>query len=301
VCLTFSEASLKGFYLGQLSVFVAVMLLAALVFQGQGRPIWAGVCLFLATVKFVTMIPFLLLFLRRADRWTWAVLITSVLGSCALTGRIIESPARMATLAQRAKDLAAPGKVNDYSYEGTRNESIISFEHLFYRLNMRDRGMIRSAQLLALLALLAWVAYLVVMDRLPRSAAACLVSYFSLLFIYHRDYDTVILALPLLHCAERLRATTGGARRFYAACGLIVIAVLYTNAVPLRTLAGDSFAWGTLGYLFRGAVLPYATWLILLGMVLLVRATSADRALAGEKKSFLNESTGVVFPTVGSG
>src|SRR5271157_5188577 len=52
--------------LGQLGVFTAVMLVLALVAQGRGRPIWAGVCLFLATVKFVTMIPFLVLFLRPA-------------------------------------------------------------------------------------------------------------------------------------------------------------------------------------------------------------------------------------------
>src|SRR5271157_4999158 len=66
ICLSFSEASLKGFYLGQLGVFTAVMLVLALVAQGRGRPISAGVCLFLATVKFVTMIPFLVLFLRPA-------------------------------------------------------------------------------------------------------------------------------------------------------------------------------------------------------------------------------------------
>ena len=77
ICLSFSEASLKGFYLGQLGVFTAVMLLLALVAQGRGRPIWAGVCLFLATVKFVTMIPFLVLFLRRPDRLTWVVLLAS--------------------------------------------------------------------------------------------------------------------------------------------------------------------------------------------------------------------------------
>src|SRR5208337_4286405 len=55
-------------------------------------------------------------------------------------------PARSpATLAQRAGELSAPGKVNDYSYQGTRNESIISFEHRFYRLGMRDREWIRYA------------------------------------------------------------------------------------------------------------------------------------------------------------
>src|SRR5205085_349580 len=108
--------------------------------------------------------------------------ISLVLGSCALTGRIVELPDRLATLAQRAGEMAVPGQVNDYSYEGTRNESLITFEHLFYRLGMRDRTSIRYAQLLALLALGAWVAYLVVLDGMPQPAAACLTSFFSLLF-----------------------------------------------------------------------------------------------------------------------
>jgi len=269
ICLSFSEASLKGLYLGQLGVFTAVMLLLALVAQGQGRPIWAGVCLFLATVKFVTMIPFLLLFLRRADRLSWVVLVALVLGSCGLTGRIADLPGRLATLAQRAGELSAPGKVNDYSYEGTRNESIISFEHLFYRLGMRDRELIRYAQVLALLALGAWVASIVVGDRLPRPAAACLVSLSSLLFIYHRDYDTLILALPLVHCAGRLGEATGRARWAYAAIGVSTIGVLYMSSTFLRCLTGLTLQWGAWGRLVQPAVLPYVTWLILLSMLTL--------------------------------
>jgi Glycosyltransferase family 87 len=196
VCLVFSDSSLMGLYLGQFNVFVAVMILAALAAQGRGHPVLAGICLSLATVKFVTMIPFLILFRCRADRLTWVVLMASVLGLCALTGRISDLPGRVATLAQRAEELAAPGMVNDYSYDGTRNEGIISFEHLFYRLGMRDREWIRYTQFLALAAVGAWVAYLVILKDLPRPAAASLVSFFSLLFLYHRDYDTVILALP---------------------------------------------------------------------------------------------------------
>ena len=205
ICLSFSEASLKGFYLGQLGVFTAVMLVLALVAQGRGRPIWAGVCLFLATVKLLTLIPFLLLFLRRADRLSWVVLLALVLGSCA--DRTNRRPARSpGDAGQRAGELSAPGKVNDYSYEGTRNESIISFDHLFYRLGMRDCEWIRYAQALAMLALGAWVAYVVLGNRLPRPAVACLVSLSSLLFIYHRDYDTLILALP----PGALRRPAGG-------------------------------------------------------------------------------------------
>ncbi|MGD0041347.1 MAG: glycosyltransferase family 87 protein, partial [Isosphaeraceae bacterium] len=278
ICLSFSEASLKGLYLGQLGVFTAVMLLLALVAQGQGRPIWVGVCLFLATVKFVTVIPFLLLFLRRPDRLSWVVLLALVLGSCALTGRIADLPARLAILAQRAGELSAPGKVNDYSYEGTRNESIISFEHLFYRLGMRDREWIRYAQVLAMLALGAWVAYVVLGNRLPRPAVACLVSLSSLLFIYHRDYDTLILALPLVYCAGRLGEATGRARWAYAAIGASTIGVLYMSSTFLRCLTGLTLQCGAWGRLVQGTVLPYATWLILLCTLTLFRVEARGRA-----------------------
>jgi Glycosyltransferase family 87 len=259
-----------------------VMLLAALAAQGAGRPIWAGVCLALATVKFVTMLPFLVLFLRRSDRWTWAVLILLVLSSCALTGRIVELPGRLATLAQRAGEMAVPGQVNDYSYAGTRNESIISFEHLFYRVGMRNRESIRYAQLIALLAVGAWIAYLAVVAGLPRPAAASLVSFFSLLFLYHRDYDAVILALPLVYCAGKVPVTTGRARLLHGACGLIVIAILYMNADYLGHLTRVSLRWGAWGRLVQATVLPYATWLILLAMILLVWATRLTAARADE-------------------
>ena len=89
------------------------------------------------------------------------------------------------------------------------------------------------AQSLTLLAVGASVARLVVAGRLPRPDAVCLISLFSMLFLYHRDYDTVILALPLVRCAGGVRATVGRSRRLYAACGLILIAVLYMNAAHL--------------------------------------------------------------------
>ncbi len=278
ICLSFSEASLKGLCLGQVGVFTAVMLVLALVAQGRGQPIWAGVCLSLATVRFVTTIPFLVLFLRRPDRLSWVVLLALALGSCALTGRIADLPARLAILAQRAGELSAPGEVNDYSYEGTRNESIISFDHLFYRLGMRDRDWIRYAQVFALLTVGAWAAYLVILNDRPRPATACLVSFFSLLFLYHRDYDSVILALPLVHCAGRLGEATGRARWAYAAIGASTIGVLYMSSTFVRSLTSLTLQWGAWGRLVQAAVLPYATWLILLCMLILFRVEARARA-----------------------
>jgi hypothetical protein len=285
ISLTFSEASLKGLYLGQLGAFTAMMLLLALIAQGRGQPVRAGVCLFLATVKFVTMIPFLILFLRRADRLTWAALLALVIASCSLTGTIADLPARLATLSQRAEELSARGKVNDYSYEGTRNESIISFEHAFYRLGMRDRRLIRCAQLLAVVAVGAWITYLALMTCLPRPAAVCLVSFLSLLFIYHRDYDTVILALPLSYCAAKVRSTAGRIRYLYIACGLIVIAILYADGLYLRLLTERWAASGRWDRLVQATILPCFTWLILLAMLVQTLATCAEGAIKAERKS----------------
>lgn len=119
ICLTFSEASLKGLDLGQLSVFVTAMLLAA---QSARRPIWAGVCLSFATVKVATMLPFLLLFLRLEDCRTRATLGVLVLGACLLTGPLTELPGRLATVTDRIAELSAPGMVNDYPLEGTSDD-----------------------------------------------------------------------------------------------------------------------------------------------------------------------------------
>jgi len=280
ICLAFSDSSLMGFYVGQLSVFVSLMLLAALVAQGRGRPVWAGVWLSLATVKVGTLVPFLLLFVRKADRWTWVALAVLILGYCSLTGRLTQLPGRLATLVDRIQELSAPGKVNDYSFQGTRNQSIIGFEALFYRLGMRDRAMIGTAHSIALVALLAWVAYVVVLGGLPRPAACGLVALCSMVFFYHRDYDTVILVLPLVYSTCRARAVAGRRHWPFTAIGLFVIAILYLNAYLLTPLTGLTRHWGAWGRLVQATVLPYATWLILVAMLTLFVAEMREKSLS---------------------
>ena len=143
---------------------------------------------------------------------------------------------------------------------------------------MRDRDWIRYAQVFALLTVGAWAAYLVIMNDRPRPATACLVSFFSLLFLYHRDYDSVILALLLVHCAGRLGEATGRARWAYAAIGVSTIGVLYMSSTFVRSLTSLTLQWGAWGRLVQAAVLPYATWLILLCMLILFRVEARARA-----------------------
>ena len=286
ICLSFSEASLKGLYLGQLGVFTAVMLVLALVAQGRGRPIWAGVCLFLATVKFVTMIPFLVLFLRRAG--------PPGRGLCSHPGRgVVRSDrkdhrvarSRWRPCASGPRSLSAPGRSMIIPTTGHETRASSVSNTCFTGWGCATASGSGTPKFLALAAVGAWVAYLVILKDLPRPAAASLVSFFSLLFLYHRDYDTVILALPLAHCAGKVRVTTGPARWLYTACGLMAIAILYADALFLRLLTQRSLGWETWGRLVQATVLPYATWLILLAMLLLALATRAEGALTGEKQS----------------
>src|SRR5262249_32620759 len=142
---------------GQLSIVAAVALVAALDAQGRGRPIWAGVWLTLASIKTATMLPFLLLFLRRSDLKTWITLACGVIFLSLLGNKPIELPGRVELMLQHIKELEQPGMVNDYTFEGTQHVTMLGFDHALYRLGLRDRAWIRVGQWLILLALTVWV------------------------------------------------------------------------------------------------------------------------------------------------
>jgi hypothetical protein len=279
--LAVSEAVVRGLYAGQLGLLTALALLAALDAQGRGRPVLAGACLALATVKVVTMLPFLILFHRKADIPSWASLIVVTLALCLAAGRPGELPGQIASMARRVETLSSPGKVNDYSYEGTQDESIIGFDHLFYRLGLRDRSLIRSLQYLTVVAAGLWTAWQAWASRLPRGAACSLVALFSLVFLYHRDYDTPLLALPLVYCAQRARAVSGPVGRIFACCVAAIGLIFYLHLPVLIFLTTRSQGWGIAGRLVQATLLPYATWLILLIAAGIVTAESlADREKA---------------------
>jgi hypothetical protein len=280
--LVLSDASLVSLYLGQLGVLASVALLVALDFQARGRPVLAGVCLALASVKPTTVLPFLLLFLRKGDRRTWVALAAGVLGLCLVTGSLLDLPQRCATILERIGQMEAPGVVNDYSFEGPRSENMLGFDHAFYRLGLRDRWTIRIAQYLALAVLGGWVAGEVLRkDRLPRTAACSLVALFSVVFLYHRNYDTMILALPFTYSAAQARTVRGGVRYLFAGCAVAILLVWHLDIGLLRALQERSLDWGAWGRLVQAIVLPYATWLVVAAMIALVAATRIGRKEVG--------------------
>jgi Glycosyltransferase family 87 len=272
--LVVSDAFRYGLFAGQLSVVTSVALLAALDRQGRGRPVAAGLWLSLATLKTSTVLPFLLLFLRRRDVRTWVALTVTGLVLFLLGGSPELLPKRLSLTRQRIESLSGPGQVNDYSFQGTQYATMIGFDHALYRLGLRHRTIIRNLQLLAVLLLGAAVAVQVVAARLPRPALCSLVALYSVLFFYHRTYDTVILVLPLVYSAGRARSAEGRSRCLFSASCLWIILVLFANATLLKSLTESSLNWGLWGRLVQATVTAYPTWMILVAMACIYSAES---------------------------
>jgi hypothetical protein len=276
--LVLSDAVCSGLYLGQLSLLTTLVLLAALEAQARRRPILAGIWLALATMKVATMLPFLLLFLRKEDRRTWVALVAACVFLLAIAGHAAHLGNELVALVHRIAELGSPAKVNDYSFYGPRNAGIIGFDHALYRLGLRDRPTIRVLQALALLVTGLWVARHVLLANVQRAAACALVACYAIVFLYHRNYDSVILVLPLVVFAGRARSEVGRLRWLHVVGAASILAILYLNLDAMAMLTDRSMAWGTPGRLVQAIALPYAFWLVLVSMLLLVSPESPERA-----------------------
>ncbi|MGO9913939.1 MAG: glycosyltransferase 87 family protein [Isosphaeraceae bacterium] len=265
---------------GNLSIFVALCILLAILLQSKGWGLAAGACLALATVKPQTLLPFLLLFLRRSDVRTWVALAVVSLVLCLSGSPISELPARFRGEMDNIARLTAFGELNDYSFESPQDQNMIGFNRLVYCLGMRNRVAIRWIQISLVAAFGAWLLTMARGPRgFPRDAFCSIVSLYSLVFFYHRTYDMAILALPLVYAASRLGSTQPVERRLCLVSLVTMLAVMYIHPtfveVALRKLTGGMRVWEPLG---EAIVFPYATWAILGVMACLAAAAwkSAD-------------------------
>ncbi|HEU5115863.1 MAG TPA: glycosyltransferase family 87 protein, partial [Isosphaeraceae bacterium] len=257
-----SNATCSGLALGQLSLLGSLAIFAALWAHGASRPGLAGMFLALATPKPATLLPFLLLFGRRKDLPVWVSLSATSLCLILASGQAAEVPARLRDNLLLIAQMAAPGQVNDYSYAGESHLSLIGFDHALFRLGLRDRGIIRALNGLLTLTLSVAVARLVLSRRFERSAKCSIVSIFALLFLYHRVYDAVLLALPLVFVVGQAQARCPG-RYAFAASAAALLAVLFAFPELFRPLEHWAFAHPRLGWVVEALVLPSATWLAL--------------------------------------
>lgn len=275
-----SNASIWGHRLGQLSTLTALALLLAVWARQKSRPGLAGVCLALAAIKPATTLPFLVLFLRKGDRPAWVGMVAVSLGLSLAAAAPSEWPALVRHNMQQIKSSAEPGKINDYGFQQEISSDILAFDHLFYRLGIRDRGLISLVHLAAVGALLGWL--LALRDRRPFVATAALVATGAMLVLYHRIYDSVLLALPLA-CGASIALKATGRRRFLAIASVgLLLAVTDQPRSALSGLTRWSLQHGLAGRLVQAVALPYATWSILLALLLLFFCAFPLRGLRPE-------------------
>ena len=95
-----------------------------------------------------------------------------------------------------------------------------------------------------------------------------------MLFFYHRTYDAVVLVLPIVYAANRARSATRSARPWYTVAALACLAVQYTPGRLFKWGLPRSLEWGGIrGWaFFQALVAPWATWWILIALVVLVLA-----------------------------
>jgi hypothetical protein len=266
--LILSPGHVMGLALGQVSLWAALAILAALAAQGRGRPILAGICLAAATAKVHTLLPFLLLFHRWRDWPAWASFGLSCLLLCAMSGDLAGLPARCLKTLEVIAETHEPGKVNDYAFEGPSHASLVGLDHALYRLGLRDRDAIRSAQLGALAALAAVLAWLLARGRIPPGLDCALVALFSAIFLYHRTYDLLILALPLAFAALAAQTAAPKIRRRLAALAVVALLAMQVSADGLLAVEEWSFAQApALAATAQALILPIATALVVAGLV----------------------------------
>lgn len=286
VAVALSHAAHSTLRLGQLGILVAAFVLLALYAETRERRLSAGFLLALATIKPGTMLPFLLLWLRRRGWRTWLFLAGSVL----LLSVAIPGPGKLlgwlgddlANITGRAKG----GMVNDLG--GGRAWSIMSLDGAFYALGITDRSAVSWLQAVSLAVLGAWIFRQAVwLRRWPAGLASSVIALYSTIFLYHRTYDTTILALPLAYAAIRVGSESGRARRLFALSMFAMLGTMHVNPKVTGVVFEPLQGLGAPGHLAWGLIRPYATWLVLISMASMAAGFSAARRARQTRPQFL--------------
>ncbi len=262
-----STGSRTGLEVGQLHAVVALLLLGALGAQATGRPVLAGLLLASATAKPQTSLPFLILFLRRSDLATWATLAVAALLMIITTTPPHDWVTRFWSWQASARG-RFEGEVN--SLNTIHSLCMIAPSQILYGLGLRDIDQIRVCQSLLIIVLgLALMYEVAWRGRSTRQAASALVACYSMLFVYHGSYDTVLLALPLVYAATAASRSRGPVRALLVTSAMAILVAMnaYWSIWSIQfALFDKSWRLGPAGWLIRALAVPYPTYAVMLAM-----------------------------------
>jgi hypothetical protein len=257
---------------GQIVAWTMLWVYLAIAGLRRGPDAHAGLALAAASLKITTSLPFLMLPLERKHARALFVFAAAVLVLCCA----LYPPGRLLALErshmQNVTAARQVGEINDYTFAGPYHDDLLGLEHWLYCLGLRDPGWISTAQLAFLgIAGLGLLWDFRVRSR-PRDDVllAVLLCLYACLFLYHRLYDAVIVALPLVYCLARARSSSGRTATAYRgiATGLILMLNFPRGGLLLRFAAWSEHA-GPPGRLAQAAVLPACTWILLAAFGLL--------------------------------
>ncbi|HYV35311.1 MAG TPA: glycosyltransferase family 87 protein [Gemmataceae bacterium] len=268
--LAFCYACRRGLDAGQLSLLAIVPLFVALWAQGRARPILAGAMLAVASIKAATWLPFMLLFLGKKDWKSWVAMAVVSIALALSTTLPDELVNRCRECLDNIATLSQPGRVNDYVSSNSQSVDLIMLDRALYCAGVGDRAVIKGVSLAITGMLGLWLLVGIVRGHWSRAAACSLVAFFAALFLYHRQYDMVLLAVPLVYVTGRAQHERSAARWLYGVSGVAILAVLYFRLAELEVLQLklDSNP----SPIVAAVVMPYCIWCVLVGLICLALA-----------------------------
>ena len=265
-------ATTWGLDAGQLVIWTTLWVYAAIRALAKKREVTAGFALAAASPKITTVFPFLLLLLDRRywKAWIAFALLMGLLCLCLYhPGRL---PGLVGEQLENVRLVRQVGEINDYGFSGPFHDDMLGLEHWLYCLGLRDGRTISLLQL----GILFFIGLGLLRERVLRSdpadelRLAVLLCVYSCVFLYHRSYDSLILALPLFYCVDRARE--GNRRRAFlykaVATGLLLVLNFPRGGVLIR-LSNWTQTSGLFGRLVQVFLLPYCTWILLASLFLL--------------------------------
>lgn len=258
-----------GVVVGQLYFVVAAGIIAALWAQRADRPYLAGILLAFATIKPNTLMPFLLLFLRRSDWKTWLMLSATTLGLILIGTPPLEVIGRLRFLLERISTYGQPGRINDASFMNPISSTILGIDRLLFCLGFTHRRAVSLTQIIILVGVGLMLARRILFNgNAERAASISLIAIYSTVFLYHRQGDAVILILPLTYAlasfSEKRDPAPRGLLVFSMLCLLVPLFIPGTVLTKLQTRVASP---GMTAAAIRVLVLPLSNYAIVAGFV----------------------------------
>jgi hypothetical protein len=173
-------------------------------------------------------------------------------------------------LTERIVEYGSPGRINDPTFENYNNASMLGIDRMLVCLGVTNRQRAKIVEAVVLIAAgLLLFRDVVVRRTLDGPAAAALIALYSVVFLYHRLSDAVLLIFPFIYAAHRARVVEGSARVLYSLSASAVLITLFVPGSFLDALNGPIAPGSATGLAARMLILPVATYGVILAFVLL--------------------------------